>query len=340
MSNLHEIGATLPGFDLYDPFQVMCLYRVQSQRKPEPGSLCGAIVSGGGTISSAQVNAVLRRHKQWKGQAQVQLKPIAVSARAGVFSRHEDALYYQRNFRDVRGGLPASDLLDVTKLKRLFAERLPILSSVFVPDALEWLTSCLGRVEVAAINEYMCHEAGHCMGVAIGHKEQKGYFRAAGKLVWPLIFTEEYRADVNAWALAVFGLSKTEAVSVIAYTLMHRIGLAALNLTQGRPGVGFVPFLHFASMVEAGFIRLIQSTDGIRMDFCDYDRDRLLDAAMSSAVVVDQEINSRERTDDQDCGREAMLEFSVARLRRNDLAGLFAKTLGRSHPVSGNKSTF
>lgn len=338
MSIFQEAIGELHGFESGSPFDAACLYRFQSQRAAETGSLSGAILNGAGTISSADVNAILRYQALWHGQAEVKLTPIAVSARNGVFSRHDDALYYKRNFRDVRGVLPDSDLLDVTKLRQLFDERLPILASVFVPNALSWLISCLGRMEVAAINEYMCHEAGHCIGVPIGDKHQGGFFRAAGRLLWPLIFAEEYRADINAWGLAVSGLDRRVAGGVVAYTLLHRFGLAALNLTRGRPGVGFVPFLHFAGLVDAGFMKMVRYSDEMRFDFVSYDLDQLLNVAMKSVEIVDNEINSQERVDDPDVGRETMLEFSIARLGRSDLASVFAEVLGTKRPAKADES--
>lgn len=189
-------------------------------------------------------------------QVEITLAPAYVSNRTGAFASNEDALYYADHFEATEGAdTPPRDVLDVPKLQLLWRERRCALESLVRPD-LFVTTLLAGDITPIAIDEYMCHEAGHLLGVSVQRKQRNGYFRLGGRFRWPLVYVEEFRADINAWELALSHLDAARARRVIAYTLLHRLGLAAGNLFQGLPGAGFVPFLDFSVAWRSGLIRV------------------------------------------------------------------------------------
>lgn len=309
------------------PLDVECHYRFQSRRNPQPGSLQGAIVHAPSLLSSACVNVQLRQHPRWDGRSLVNLRIAFVRRRTGIFESNADALYYEPNFSAVQGTLIDGDLLDLTKLQLLYAERLPTIATLFVPEAFEWLVSFIGSVEWAAANEYMCHEAGHRLGWAMADKYANGFFRVGGRLAWPLIYMEEFRADTGSWDIATRTLGTSDAARVVTYTLVHRFAVAAQNLRDGRPGVGYVPYLHFAAMIDSEILRVVQSGGQSLLDFAAYDPTAVLHAAIESAKIVDCEITSVDMRSDGDRTAEAMLEYAIERVRRPGLAESFVRVM-------------
>lgn len=247
-----------------------------------------------------------------------------------MFRANYDALYYCKNFAAARGTPIDCDLLDINKLRDLYTERFHIVASIFTPRSFEWLTSVIGAVEEAATNEYMCHEGGHRLAFSIEDKLAAGYFKNGGRSVWPLIYVEEYRADANSWTIAAKCLKASEAARVIVYTLIHRFGLAVENLRESRPGAGYVPFLHFQSMMRVGLLRTVQSGPRELLDFSTFDPVIVVDAANSAASIVDYEINQWDDPDQPDQSAEAMLSYAAARLRNRYAAETFARVIRQS----------
>jgi hypothetical protein len=280
-------------------------YRLQSDRRAKPGSLHGLIIEEADCLSLFDINRYLGRHERWHGAAQVNLKAAAVLQRAGVFSCHADALYYARNFDHTVNSPLEHDLLDVTKLRTLFAERLPLLQSIFAPEAFEWILDVIGELHRTMVNEYMCHEGGHCLGYPVKDKYESGFFRFGGRLRWPLIYMEEYRADANSWSIAARLLKPRAATAVVLYTLTHRLGLAAENLRYGRPGAGYIPFFHFLSFAERGTLVVAQTDMGPRLTFAALEPDRLLECAQMVARSIDDDINTRKVRQDHEACAEA-----------------------------------
>jgi hypothetical protein len=311
-----------------EPLEVECHYRFQSSRETESGSLHGRVVTRATTLSSNRINDCLRDHPRWHGSSLVNLMPAVVWRRTGVFERHADALYYSRNFCLPAGALIQYDILDVTKLVSLFEYRIPILHSVFTSETIDWAISAIGQVERTVVNEYMCHEAGHCLGFPVSEKYVSGFFRFGGRVRWPLIYMEEYRADANSWAIANKLLSVPEAAAVVLYTLVHRIGIAAQNLREGEPGVGYVPFLHFALLFQSGLLEIKEVRGRRRIALASLDASRVIEAAKMATEAVDREINHHEDSHDHlDCAN-ASLSFAVARLQSDNLAALFHEIVG------------
>jgi hypothetical protein len=199
------------------PLNIQCSYRFQSSRHSAPGSLLGRIVERAATLLADDINSCLRAHPRWLGDEKINLKPALIDRRTGIFEHNDDALYYLSNFIFQEVSTINYDLLDVTKLEALFSDRYLILRSIFSADDFEWAMSIIGDVSFAAVNEYMCHEGGHSIGFPVSKKHASGFFRLGGRLRWPLIYTEEYRADANSWSLASRTLNVTAAAGVAAF---------------------------------------------------------------------------------------------------------------------------
>lgn len=189
-------------------------------------------------------------------EAVITLTPAFVTTRTGAFALNEDALYYGDHFEVTEGAdILGTDILDVPKLQKLWRERRIVLEQLVQPD-LHTTRLLESEITPIAIDEYMCHEGGHWLGMSVHQKQRHGYFRLGGKFRWPLVYLEEFRADINAWDLALTHLDSARAREVICYTLLHRLGLAARNLWRGLPGAGFVPFLDFSVAWRAGLIQV------------------------------------------------------------------------------------
>jgi hypothetical protein len=322
MEALKLLGATRS-----TPLDLQCVYRFQSARSAEAGGLYGTIVQEGAILSAREVNKHIRLHARWLGKCQISLKPVVVTRRTGVFERHSDALYYFENFSFTDTAPFDHDLLDVTKLEALFADRWQCIEAVFTTEAFEWLRSAIGEVTVTAVNEYMCHEGGHAVGFPVAEKYATGFFRLGGRLRWPLVYMEEYRADANSWSIAAGLLHPRKAAAVVLYTLAHRLGLAAQNLKEGRPGAGYVPFLHFAALVDAGVLQLRHHAGGMRMTFSTLDAEAFLEGALVASAAVDKKINASELSQDHEACAEASLTFAATELQRDGLAKTFRQLL-------------
>lgn len=316
------------------PFAFSGKYRFQSEQQAEFGTLNGETVERAETLTLVELNSYLRTHERWHGNSLVLLKAAIFSERRGVFSRHADGLYYARNFSDSSQPF-SNDLLDLVKLQCLFDERTPLLRSVLTAEAFDWLLEMIGDVHRAVVNEYMCHEAGHCLGYSVGEKYKDGFFRFGGRLRWPLIYLEEYRADTNSWSIADRLLKPSAATSVVAYTFAHRLGLAIGNLREGRPGAGYIPFLHFSSLLKRGALRLESTSSGPRLSFGRFDQTSLLEAALDAAAAVDRDINASEASQNHEDCAEASLQFAFQRLQDESAVSAFHDLIvpGENRPL-------
>ncbi len=256
-------------------------YRVQSAQRMMDSTLAGVWLEpkAHGCLDSKDVTRLARAHRACLDpRAEITLAPAFISERSGAFASNEDALYYADHFEATEGtdALPG-DVLDVSKLQHLWRERRVVLEPLVRTD-LHIKTLLAGDITPIAIDEYMCHEAGHLLGVSVQQKQRQGYFRLGGRFRWPLVYIEEFRADINAWELALTHLDATRARKVITYTLLHRLGLAARNLSQGLPGAGFVPFLDFSVAWRAGLIQIeSHAMSPIRFDTSAHSLRRLYD---------------------------------------------------------------
>jgi len=53
----------------------------------------------------------------------------------------------------------------------------------------------------------------------------EGYFQPAGRAAWPLIYVEEFRADILSFGFAADRLEERQAASVFLYNVLLRFGV-------------------------------------------------------------------------------------------------------------------
>jgi len=315
------------------PFSLTASYRMQSRRHPEEGALRGVlIVDAANTLNSNSVNELLKNHRLWDGHSVVALTPAIIEGRSGIFRTDNDALYYRDNFVRIESTPSiATDLLDVTKLKSLYTSRLSLVEQIFTPESFDWLASKFSSIERTAIDEYMCHEAGHRFGYSVSDKYQAGFFRWGGKLRWPLVYAEEYRADVNSWEFALRYLEQSDAIRVVLYTIVHRFGLAAENMQLGRPGAGYIPFLHFINLLRSDFFRPVNHAGHCVLDIPSIHSDSVVASVGKIIQGVDLKINEREAVSpNNEDSAEAMLSYVYDRLSDSRMKESFARIFGRT----------
>lgn len=297
-------------------------YRMQSCRAGEAAVLKGTFITPDDSLTLSQINDYLSRQPDWNGSSKASLRVVDVCERGGPFARYDDALYYASNFS---AGAQDFDLLDIGKLAALTERRLPKLRAILSPETLAVAADSL----VGAVDEYMCHEAGHRRGYSIEEKVADGFFRCRGRLSWPLIYMEEFRADMLSWRAAMALLTRSSAARVICFTLTHRLGLAIENLREGRPGAGFIPFLHFAGMTDHGLIEVRRRSHALELSFGEHE-DAVLGAAMRALDQFEDAMHIGGEGGRPDQEAEAMLAYAVGWHAREELVSIFRELmLGR-----------
>lgn len=239
-------------------FRYVGTYRHQSSPARTESILAGHwLTDTNERLSSGIINEALHRSPLWMGTADVRLRAAAISERGGAFASAADALYHRSFFRPAPGHDPMSDdIVDVTKLLDHWVHRRPHTARLVGHGAHQRLEAYVGDVRMAAANEYFCHEAGHATGWDVGSKYDTGYFRITGTLSWPLIYVEEFRADLLSLTFACEILPRTGAIAVFAYHLLHRFGLAEYSARTGEDGAGAVPYLLFCLLLDLGVLKV------------------------------------------------------------------------------------
>jgi hypothetical protein len=286
-----------------ETFRFDGMYRVQSRCAYQHSELEGRwIARDPSLIEIDAVNAGLERSDLWLGRNIASVKSAFVTFRSGAF-REPDALYYCEAFISLGSSDPfTSDVIDVSKLQDLWTRRRKYVASLF-GDQFESLESLTGDIVAAANNEYHCHEAGHLLGWDIKSKYASGYFRVGGKTLWPLIYTEEHRADLHSLAFALNILPTDRAISVFLYQVLHRFGLAMESTATNGPDAGPIPFFLFCTLLHAGCLSVSDtgfrlksiSADSLAhaMQLCgDRARGELTALEMSSRSAIDIAINA------------------------------------------------
>lgn len=259
-----------------DQFYYIGTYRVQSSLSVHTSELSGTwFAPEPPCLTLEDVNRSLTGHHHWRGGAKVSLRAAQVEARSGAFAAHADALYYRRFFSPSNGSRPPEgDILDVSKLRAHWTNREGFVRALFPASHYENLIDRVASVERTATNEYMCHEAGHLLGIDVHTKYEGGHFRPGSQPAWPLIYVEEFRADLESFAFALELLPPEQACAVFAYHVCHRFGLACESGQTDCAGAGGVPYLLFHLLRELGFAQVKKgaerhlhlndlSTDGI-----------------------------------------------------------------------------
>jgi len=231
-------------------------YRVQSARTSCTSALRGVWLAPNiPCLTLEDMNQVLASRHNWLGRSIASLRAAWVEERTGAFASHADALYYHQFF-SAKEGSPEmeGDVLDVSKLVSHWTRRDCFLRTFFSINQYETLISRVASVEQTATNEYMCHEAGHLLGIDIHTKYDGGYFRVEGRTAWPLIYVEEFRADLESFAIAVEQLPLEQAYAVFVYHICHRFGLACESGQTDCENAGAVPYLLFHLLRELGVL--------------------------------------------------------------------------------------
>lgn len=182
----------------------------------------------------------------------MRLTAADVDAREGEFADEPDILYKRENFTPRPGlaGLP-SNVVDVAKAVQNWKVR-ERYSQALLGAAVEPLATSLGPV---VADEYFGHEAGHCLGYDVDRKYADGYFRPGGRLAWPLIYVEEFRADMLGLGLAAELLDPERASDVLLYNVLLRFGVHLEGLVKGGPApYGSTPLLLYTSLRRVGVL--------------------------------------------------------------------------------------
>ncbi len=246
-------------------FSFVGQYRVQSRLRSSRSIIQGAWISPEGTLNSTTLNAALKSSHLWVSGLD-NARAAAVSFASGNFTA-DDAIYHPQYFRPHQGTaqLP-SDLIDVTKLGRHWRSRRAPFETIFTPTSLNIVKTIVGNnVQAVSVNEYMCHEGGHMLGRSISEKRRLNWFRPNHTISWPLVYVEEFRADMQAFAFAIELLAAPDAASVFVYNVMHRFGLAALRRSVPGLSSGLVPYYLFCLLHEIDILQIQRHADGRHM---------------------------------------------------------------------------
>jgi len=241
-------------------------YRVQSWRKSQPSSLSGRWVSTQpDQPTEATVNAQLMAHPHWGGDTRVALRAAIVTGRRGAFAE-PDILYKCSNFLPATSS-PAmtTNIVDVRKATANWRRRLPLMRRLLGEDAFGAVDEIIGDIERIVVDEYMFHEAGHCLGYSTDQKYRDGYFRLGGATRWPLIYVEELRADLLAFGLAADALATERAAAMMLYNLLLRVAADVEAGPEAPRPYGFIPSILVSMLEDCGWLTIAPASPRIRM---------------------------------------------------------------------------
>ena len=241
------------------------IFRVQSRRLGHRGRIAGNWTASEGRISSETMNNALTKNPLWSGD-RINLRAATVTRREGVFRRVADNLYKIECYEPLNGGTPfPSHIVDVSKAVEQWHYRLPLISHCFVGTQAATLTALIGDLEATVASEYCCHEAGHVIGRSVQTKFERSYFAPRGKIIWPLVWVEEFRADLHSYLLALDVMAPGDAVSLFIYNCFARWAGDALSLRDQSYGYGTIPFLLFALLLEIRFLEIVTRKSGTKL---------------------------------------------------------------------------
>jgi hypothetical protein len=250
-------------------FEFVGNYRVQSKSRGEASRLVGQwAVPSAGELNNDLVNGSLRRHPLWLGEATVSLSAAFVSGRDGAFLNEPDILYKRTHFvsRDPATLMPF-DIVDVLKAASRWAGRRRHLRALLGPSCLAGVEALIGDIRIVVADEYFVHEAGHRLGYDTSKKYEDGYFRVGGQTAWPLIFVEEFRADIVSFGFAAELLDEARAAALFLYNVFLRLGshLEAADESAIEP-YGSIPLMLLALLKDVGWIELADGGPAIRLN--------------------------------------------------------------------------
>ncbi|MGD9560937.1 MAG: hypothetical protein AB7F88_00080 [Pyrinomonadaceae bacterium] len=241
-------------------------YRVQSKKSYRFSTLEGVFLSGPNLLNNDSVNKALRASNLYDGESSINLRGAEITVRTGMFDSEFDILYKRDFF--IPGYSSASfaaDLVDVAKSLRLWNDRLPFLNCIFDEETIHNAKSILDDLTNVITNEYFCHEAGHFLGCNILTKYRSGYFKVQQRTIWPLIYVEEFRADIQGTEVVKNLLPIAEFSQLILYNLFLRFGVAAYGVRVRREAYGNIPFLLFRLLHKIDFLTITSGPSGDRL---------------------------------------------------------------------------
>lgn len=231
------------------------LYRVQSRTRRGTAEIHGNWLEDPGVIvDSARINAELLTDPRAVSCQPINLRAANIWRRKGVFEAEPDILYKQEFFEPDRGsaGLPCN-VVDARKSLCYWEKRWLFIEELFGSTARR-LAELIPDLITVIANEYFCHEAGHSLGYPVEKKYRDGYFRPQGRLAWPLVWTEEFRADLHSFGYALRVLPERQAVAVFVYNVILRLGLDCSSARDVADGYGVVPFLLYSTLRDFGLV--------------------------------------------------------------------------------------
>ncbi len=246
-------------------------YRAQSKSHASDARLSGHwIVPGPGDANSDLVNQAVRSHLLWCFAEDVALRPALVARRHGAFAAEPDILYKRSHFSP-RAGSPAMpvDIVDIAKARSTWQGRRPFMAALFGSRSFGEMERLVGDVSTAAANEYFSHEGGHRLGIGTARKYAQGYFRPGGATCWPLVYVEEFRADMLSFGIAADVLDQERAVAVFLYNLLVRFaGHVEAVVGDSNPPHGSIPFMLFWLLTRQGLLACDLQAGELRLVAC------------------------------------------------------------------------
>lgn len=232
-------------------------YRVQSKGGGRPSRLVGTWLASDCDEPSDGVNQVLRTDPDWRGKETVRIRGAIVEARLGEFAAEPDVLYKRSHFLPQTGSDAMDfDVVDVLKAAAQWGERSPFAVALFGRTSYFEIVQCIGDIAEIAAYEYYAHEFGHSLGYATAAKYRDGYFRVGGKTLWPLVYVEEFRADLLGFEFAAKNWSPETARAVFLYNLALRFGVHAQGIKQLKMSpYGPIPLFLYSQLRELGAIQ-------------------------------------------------------------------------------------
>lgn len=254
-------------------------YRVQSYLSNAPSLLAGQWMSADSRLLTSEImNASLARRRAWRGVHEVALTAALIQEREGTFAAEPDVLYKRDLFTpDPDSAVMHRNIVDIHKSTEWWRRRRPHAVVLFGEEVVTAIEHRTDDLRFVIANEYFCHEAGHMLGLDVLTKQADGYFRLSGRFLWPLVYVEEFRADMQSFGFALELLPRTMAASLFLYHLVTRMTVATEARRGDGKGYGSVPYLLFCQLSKCGFLRADQTlhlsgldddTIAAAMDYC------------------------------------------------------------------------
>lgn len=294
---------------MLNPFSFSGQYRVQSRKRSTRGQLSGFWLEPNPALLTAeQLNAQLKQDPRWKQKSKVRLQAIWAYQRTGIFQDEPDILYKTEFFEPDINSLPfPAHLVDVQKSLQEWKRREGLLCRFLHPEQISLLQGILQDLPYTIANEYFCHEAGHALGISVAEKYQGGYFSLNGKGLWPLIWLEEFRADLHSFGYALKLLPPSASMAIFIYNILLRFGVELDSAAKGEDGYGVIPFCLLSLLEEIGLLHFENTPTGYILVFdslapsdlmaamkaCDLHADCVFtDAELSNPTLIDVALQS------------------------------------------------